>query len=204
MFCPECGAPAEQDALFCQDCGSELGREGGLAGKEEELYATTRDEVEPADGSSERIRAASPDAPEPGTGADSATRHPQEGEPALAEERVASPARAKARRQSRLPARAPAPPTSGLAIASFVLGIGGLTVLPLLGSIVAVLLGYLARSEIRRQPGEIAGDGLAVAGIVMGWIAIGAALVVYLLALLGLTAGVCCLGPCGIASLAGN
>ena len=64
-------------------------------------------------------------------------------------------------------------PTSGMAIASMVLGIGGLTFLPLLGSIVAVILGSMARGDIRRRPDEVSGDGVALVGVVLGWIGIG-------------------------------
>jgi hypothetical protein len=67
----------------------------------------------------------------------------------------------------------PGVPTSGMAIASLLLGVAGLTFVPLLASILAILFGYMARKEIRQRPGELAGDGLAMAGIVMGWIAVG-------------------------------
>jgi uncharacterized membrane protein len=92
------------------------------------------------------------------------------------------------------PARttAGAAPTSGLAIASLALAVGGLTILPLLGSIVAIILGYMARKEIRRRPGELSGDGIATAGIVLGWIAV-AVSVLGLLLVGGL--GIC--GICG-------
>ena len=42
--------------------------------------------------------------------------------------------------------------TSGLAIASLVLGIVGLTILPLVASIAAIIVGYSARGAIRRDP----------------------------------------------------
>jgi hypothetical protein len=58
--------------------------------------------------------------------------------------------------------------TSTLAIASLVGGIAGWTLLPLLGSLVAIITGHMARAEIRRDPG-LQGDGLAIAGLVMGW-----------------------------------
>ncbi len=53
--------------------------------------------------------------------------------------------------------------TSGLAVASLVLGIVGLTLVPLLASIAALLFGYAARGDIRRNP-NLTGDGLATAG----------------------------------------
>ena len=63
--------------------------------------------------------------------------------------------------------------TSSLAVVSLVAGILGWTVLPFLGSVVAIVCGHLARAEIRRAPQALEGDGLAVAGLVMGYIAVG-------------------------------
>jgi hypothetical protein len=59
--------------------------------------------------------------------------------------------------------------TSGNAIAALVLGICGLVVFPLIG-VLAIVFGYRARDEIRRDP-TVGGDGLATAGIILGWIA---------------------------------
>lgn len=58
-------------------------------------------------------------------------------------------------------------PNSTLAIISLVSGLLGWTVLPFIGSIVAIITGHLARSEIRRE--ALDGDGLAVAGLVLGY-----------------------------------
>lgn len=62
--------------------------------------------------------------------------------------------------------------TSTLAIISLVAGVLGWTVAPLLGSLGAVICGHLARGEIRRQPDRLDGDGLAIAGLVLGWLQI--------------------------------
>jgi hypothetical protein len=59
--------------------------------------------------------------------------------------------------------------TSGNAIAALVLGICGLVVFPLIG-VLAIVFGYRARDEIRRDP-TVGGEGLATAGIILGWIA---------------------------------
>ena len=59
--------------------------------------------------------------------------------------------------------------TSVLAITSLVCGILGWTLLPWLGSIVAVITGHMARKEIRVNPASKEGDGLALAGLIMGW-----------------------------------
>ena len=60
--------------------------------------------------------------------------------------------------------------TSGLAVASLVGGILGWTLMPILGSLVGIICGHMARGEIRRSNGTMEGDGLAVAGLVLGWI----------------------------------
>jgi hypothetical protein len=58
---------------------------------------------------------------------------------------------------------------SGLATASLVMGLMGWTMLPLLAGIAAIVLGHMARSAIARSEGRLTGDGLAVAGLAMGY-----------------------------------
>ncbi len=60
--------------------------------------------------------------------------------------------------------------TSTLAIVSLVSGILGWTLLPLVGTLVAIVTGHMARKEIRRSNGQMGGDGLAVGGLLLGWI----------------------------------
>jgi len=130
-----CGAPNEEDSIFCGNCGAVLKPEQAPP----QVEAEARPEVE--------------------------------------EEPVEFPAldSSPARPPAVPPAVAPTVPISGLAIASLILGIGGLTVLPLLGSVVAIILGIMARNDIRQRPHEVSGDGIALAGIVLGWIAVGLA-----------------------------
>ena len=59
--------------------------------------------------------------------------------------------------------------TSTLAIVSLVSGILGWLPLPILGGIVAIVTGHLARAEIRREPERLDGDGLAIGGLVLGY-----------------------------------
>ena len=59
--------------------------------------------------------------------------------------------------------------TSTTAIISLVSGILGWTALPFIGAIVAIVTGHVARAEIRRNPQTLQGDGLAVAGLVLGY-----------------------------------
>ncbi|MEO7251238.1 MAG: DUF4190 domain-containing protein [Arenimonas sp.] len=56
-----------------------------------------------------------------------------------------------------------------MAIVSLVSGILGWTLLPWIGSIVAIITGHMARKEIRQNPDTREGDGLAIGGLVLGW-----------------------------------
>lgn len=67
----------------------------------------------------------------------------------------------------------PVLPTSTLATVSLIAGILGFFLFPLIASIVALWTGYEARKETRAVPPRASGDGMATAGIVMGWIQIG-------------------------------
>lgn len=62
---------------------------------------------------------------------------------------------------------------SVLSVISLVSGILGLLPLPLVASVIAVVTGHLARAEIRRDPERLDGDGMALAGLILGYLAIG-------------------------------
>jgi hypothetical protein len=66
------------------------------------------------------------------------------------------------------------------------MGIAGWTLLPVIGSILAIIFGYMARNEIRQRPDEVEGEGLAVAGLVLGWVMIGLSVVVLCLGAVGM------------------
>lgn len=74
------------------------------------------------------------------------------------------------------------PRTSSLAVVSLVFGILAWLppVLPFIGALVAVVCGHAARSEIHRAPpGAIEGDGMALAGLVLGWIQLALAIIAF-------------------------
>lgn len=60
--------------------------------------------------------------------------------------------------------------TSGLAIASLVTGILTWFLIPILGAIAAVITGHLAKREIRDSADRLGGDGMATAGLVLGYL----------------------------------
>ncbi len=80
--------------------------------------------------------------------------------------------------------------TSTLAIISLVSGILGWTLVPTLGAIVAVITGHMAKNEIRRSGGMLTGDGLATAGMVLGYVHLALAVVGICLAILIITGAI--------------
>ena len=84
--------------------------------------------------------------------------------------------------------------TSGTAIASLIFGIVAWVGLPVVGALVAVICGHFARGEIRRMPpGTVEGDGMAIAGLILGYVQLACCLIAVLfivgIVMLGLAAG---------------
>ena len=78
-----------------------------------------------------------------------------------------------------------APPSSGKATASLVLGIIGLVMLACFGigailGLLAVIFGHVALGEIRRSSGRLRGVGSAIAGLIMGYLSIAVGVLVLL------------------------
>jgi hypothetical protein len=69
----------------------------------------------------------------------------------------------------------PVKPNSNMALVSLILGVLGWTLLPTIGAIGAIITGHMAKSEIKSSMGALGGDGMATAGLVLGYanIAIG-------------------------------
>lgn len=81
------------------------------------------------------------------------------------------------------------PPLSGSAIASLIFSILGLVgVLPLVGSVIGLLLGYSARREIDESTEDVGGHSLAQAGVIVGWLGIALGGMVLCLIVTGLLA----------------
>jgi hypothetical protein len=64
----------------------------------------------------------------------------------------------------------PAKPNSNMAIVSLVLSILGWTALPGIGAIAGVITGHMAKREINESMGELGGEGLANAGLIIGYV----------------------------------
>jgi hypothetical protein len=59
---------------------------------------------------------------------------------------------------------------STMAVVSLIAGIAGWTLIPMLGSLVAIGVGWQALREIRASEGRLRGNALAVIGIVLGMV----------------------------------
>jgi len=64
----------------------------------------------------------------------------------------------------------PARQTCSTAMISLVFGILSWFALPIIGAVIAVVCGHMARAEIRRSANTLEGDGLAVGGLVLGYL----------------------------------
>jgi len=75
------------------------------------------------------------------------------------------------------PPAAPQQQNNTMALISLIASILGVTFVPTVGSIVGLILGYMARKQIRESGGVQGGEGMAKAGIIIGWIGVALALV---------------------------
>jgi hypothetical protein len=60
-----------------------------------------------------------------------------------------------------------------MAVISLISGIISWFLLPIIGGIIAVITGHMAKREIRDSGGRLAGDGMATAGLVLGYLNLG-------------------------------
>lgn len=84
------------------------------------------------------------------------------------------------------------PATSSLAVVSLVFGVLGWCILPFIGPIVAIICGHLARAEIRRAgvDGRMEGDGMAIGGLVLGYLQLAVGLLLVMAFIVFLVLGV--------------
>lgn len=83
------------------------------------------------------------------------------------------------------------PKTNTLAIISLVAGLAGLLVtwvIPFVSQIVAIVCGHIARSQIRKSNGAEGGSGMALTGLIIGYVMLGISML-FILLLGGLLTG---------------
>lgn len=76
-----------------------------------------------------------------------------------------------------------------LAIVSLVLGIASFLCLGFLGSIPAIITGYMQRNNIKNNPSEYGGGGMAMAGMILGGLNLALNVIVIILWLLVILSG---------------
>jgi hypothetical protein len=87
---------------------------------------------------------------------------------------------------------------STLAILSLIAGIASYFIIPFIGAIAAIIMGGMAKKEIRNSAGTITGLGMANWGVILGWINLGFSLIglcLGLLAVLGVISVPFCMIP---------
>ncbi len=174
MKCPVCGTANEAGAVFCYNCGSSLQTENAPAppatGRTTDLSRDQRSDREQPRAVMEEPYTP----PEHRSG-------PPPGNPfarPVTSEPPSLPLEGNARVYPAAPAASPyvmsAPPvisqTSNLAMFSLVFGILAWTILPLVAAIGAIITGHMAQREIRESGGRFSGGGLAMAGLILGYI----------------------------------
>ena len=82
--------------------------------------------------------------------------------------------------------------TSVWAVVSLISGISNYLGLFFFGAVIALITGYVAKNEIRDNNGMLEGERLANAGVILGWVGLGLALLAVCLIVaiaVGLTGG---------------
>jgi hypothetical protein len=87
-------------------------------------------------------------------------------------------------------AAAPAPKTSGMAVTALVLGILSVIgfVFLVIPTILAIVLGHIAYSKIKAAPHALKGQGMAMAGFILGYLSLAVVPIVGLLAAMAIPA----------------
>lgn len=177
MTCPVCGAENEANAAFCYRCGSALKAETpavtgptvSLRGRETPAYGNQAVSADADAGARVYDVPASPSAAP-------ASATP----PAMAAAPYTTPQYMNPGTGSSTPAPYSAPygaPTmpqqSSTALIALILGIVSFIGPSIFTAIPAVILGRNARRDIQASNGQLTGDGMAQAGVILGWINIG-------------------------------
>lgn len=88
-------------------------------------------------------------------------------------------------------AQLPPTRTSTAAIISLIAGIlGFVQILPVIGPIGAVVAGHIAKSEIKKSGGMVAGNGMATTGLILGYFMLVVSLCLTCFAILAFTGAI--------------
>lgn len=151
MFCTNCGASQPDNANLCSNCGRPV---HGPAQPGMPSQAATGAQPAPA-----------PPTPPGAPAAPAAATSPWLNTPPMRQpSQIPQP--------GQQPIYQGEPQTDGKATGSLVLGILSLLCFSFLAGIPAIILGHISRKNIRQSMGRLKGDGMALAGLIMGYISI--------------------------------
>jgi len=77
-------------------------------------------------------------------------------------------------------------PVNSMAVISLVLGITSFSIFPLIGAIAAVVTGHMAKQEFKANPYKYSGEGLATAGLILGYAHLALAFLILVFIIIGL------------------
>jgi hypothetical protein len=202
MFCGQCGNEVEDQYRFCTSCGHSMelpATDVSVAAAAHESTTAWNAPTEVGLGVAEPAEAelavadeseldSDPDPVESATGPEANGQEPvQQAPPAQPFAPPAPPVQQRPMQDYGPPVQGYGPPqhvyvqstsTNGFAIAALVLGIIWLY---WIGSILALVFGYMAKSQIEQSQGRQSGRGMAIAGIVLGWIGVGVLVLLFIL-----------------------
>jgi hypothetical protein len=145
MICVVCGESLEPGALFCPNCGTRVTPAASPTAPTTALPAP--------------VEAAAPTLTQPYDERPTAPQWVVPGQSAPATQWVAP-----GQSTTSLPNSTPA-------IVSLIFGIlAWLPIAPVVGAIVAVICGHIARRQIKAANGQLGGSGMAMAGLILGYL----------------------------------
>lgn len=161
MFCYNCGASLPDKTEFCSNCGRPA--QGPAPGQGSTPQGQAASSLPGTAGQPTPPSSAAGPAGQPGAqGAPSAWQNvPSMGQPYTGQSQAAQGQPYYVE-----------PQTDGKATGSLILGILSLLCFSFLAGIPAVILGHISRKNIRLSMGRLKGDGMALAGLIMGYISI--------------------------------
>lgn len=176
MKCTTCDADLEPGAAFCANCGTRAPA-ASSAGSPTVMISNPYE------------TRATPEVRSPSTTQAPTATPPAYTPPAYTPQPIAPATPA----YSPQPYPSATPATSTAATISLVFGILSWIALPLIGSIVAIVAGHMARREIQASNNQLGGSGLALAGLILGYAQVAIGLLAcagfVLLAILGVALG---------------
>jgi hypothetical protein len=171
QFCSQCGQGNAEDAGFCVQCGATLKQGSEQQGAPTAPTAPVAPPVAPP------MRTQTPPPPMTPPVQPGGQAPPPPTPPALApgaqEEGPGMPPPGYPPVRTQLP-------TEPMAVASFVAALVAWFFCPVIAAVLAIIFGFIARSNIRQSNGTLGGDGFAMAGLIIGFVNLGVILLAVL------------------------